>query len=325
MTSEAFVQLALKTFSCSQKELATRVGVSPTQISKWKKGEYLSMDMEEKFRSLTGIDNHDPSVVLWAGSLEAAIRWEQLIDYLAELASNGDETGYITYPLSNDEGLLYWHTFYTLQEMGVQIPPEFPRELETIGTHDGDDYDYEADFSAIEDNPHATLIYQIYKSLTDVYGFYSAYISDLMYDDTLDLMDSPACDIEHCLLELAASKLEPDPQLAPNFLQFKHRVMSDYKNWLTVVKDRAFRAGAPLRAELLDLVNLSHEGLGHKAEAEGFGFNNSRLHPDIYMNELLVGMRVIHQVLPAILKKLDITEEFTLDETELHLGPENDN
>jgi hypothetical protein len=38
------------------------------------------------------------------------------------------------------------------------------------------------------------------------------------------------------------------------------------------------------------------------------------------MNELLVGMRVIHQVLPAIMKKLGIDEEFKLDTSELRTG-----
>ena len=48
MRSEALVQLALNTLSCSQKELAMRLGVSPTQISKWKKGEHMSFEMEVK-------------------------------------------------------------------------------------------------------------------------------------------------------------------------------------------------------------------------------------------------------------------------------------
>jgi hypothetical protein len=37
------------------------------------------------------------------------------------------------------------------------------------------------------------------------------------------------------------------------------------------------------------------------------------------MNELLVGMRVIHQVLPAIMKKLGIDEEFQLNTSELQI------
>ncbi len=68
------------------------------------------------------------------------------------------------------------------------------------------------------------------------------------------------------------------------------------------------------------MVHASHDQLGHDAEAESLGFNGSRIHPDAYMNELLVGMRTIHQVLPAILKKLEIFDEFQIDGSDLRLG-----
>jgi hypothetical protein len=84
------------------------------------------------------------------------------------------------------------------------------------------------------------------------------------------------------------------------------------------MKEKAFRAGVPIRAELLNMVYQSDGALGHEAERESLGFNSSRLHPDIYMDELLRGMRVIHQVLPAIMKKLGM-DEFELDESDLHI------
>lgn len=68
------------------------------------------------------------------------------------------------------------------------------------------------------------------------------------------------------------------------------------------------------------MVYDTDDSLGQDAESESLGFNATRLHPDIYMNELLTGMRMIHQVLPAILKKLGIDEEFKLDTSELRVN-----
>lgn len=70
--------------------------------------------------------------------------------------------------------------------------------------------------------------------------------------------------------------------------------MQRYEDWLVTLKGMAFRRSIPLRAELRKLVRSSTDELSHEAEAERFGWNASRLHPDIYMNELLCGMRAIH-------------------------------
>ncbi|WP_394781328.1 XRE family transcriptional regulator [Undibacterium sp.] len=320
MDSEAFVHLALDILQCNQKDLATRLGVSPTQISKWKKGEHLSSDMEEKFREILQIGEQDPRFILWSGSFENARKWERLINYLANVAEQSAETGYDTYPLLDEYGLLCWETFHVLREMGVVIPKDFPKDLDIDYDEAGNaDDDGEEIFAVLERNPYSSLIYDIYKLLNDVYGFYCAYISKLMSDDELYLIDTPACNIEPCLMSLAACKLAEGHELASGFKKFRRQVEKEYTEWLTIVKDRAFRAGIPLGAELLDLVHHSADELGNDAEAESLGFNSSRLHPDIYMNELLVGMRVIHQVLPAIMKTLGIDEEFELDESGLRI------
>ncbi|MDR2213256.1 MAG: helix-turn-helix transcriptional regulator, partial [Pseudomonadales bacterium] len=289
MDSGALVQLALEALSCSQKELATHLNVSPTQISKWKKGEHMSHDMEKKLRAISNIGDRIPSFVLEAGSLEAAVKWERLIHYLAERANEYAETGYDTPPLRDDIDFLCWDTFHVLKEMGVALPHEFPKEL---------DRDYERDESGsaesavnlretIDQNPYSSLIYKIYQSMTDVYGFYAAYVSELINDDNLDLFDTPAEDFESCLLSLAASKVEVDPEFAPNKHKFTLGIEKDYEEWITIVKDKAFRAGIPLKAELLDLVNEDNDVLAVEAEEESSGINASRVHPDIYMDELL--------------------------------------
>jgi len=316
MNSNTLVQLALDSLACNQKELALRLGVSPTQISKWKKGEHMSEEMADKLRLLAEIGDLDPEFVVLAGSVEAATKWSRLIELLADYAHDAAETGYNTVPLTEHEGLLPWQTFHTLRQMGVQLPQTFPTELDI-------DYDAEEDVEAlwnlIDGNPHASLIYAIYKSLNDVYGFYAAYVCPLIFDETLDVFEEGS-EIDSCLLELAAAKLEEAPAIALNFVQFRRETMKNYENWLNIVKEKAFRAGVPLGAELLNMVYDSPEELGLEAEAESLGFNQGRLHPDIYMNELLTGMRVIHQVLPAILKKLGIEDEFQLDSSELRLG-----
>jgi transcriptional regulator with XRE-family HTH domain len=315
MDSEVFVELALKTLSCSQKELALRLGVSPTQISKWKKGEHMSGDMEKKMRKIADIGDKSPEFVVWAGSLEDANKWEKLIDFLAEAAESEAETGYNSAPLREDLSLLCWHTFHTLREMGVNLPSTFPKEL---------DFNYDKTdepWQVLENNPFSALIARIFKAFTNVYGFFSAYVIDLIYDDELELFET-AGNIDSCLMSLAAAKLEDEEVLglASKFQEFQHRVKKDYVEWLNIVKEKAFRARIPLRAELLGMVHETDDALGQEAESESFGFNASRLHPDIYMDELLRGMRMIHQVLPAIMKKLDIHDEFKLDVSELRVG-----
>jgi transcriptional regulator with XRE-family HTH domain len=316
MDSEALVHLALKTLSCSQKELALRLNVSPTQISKWKKDEHMSDDMEKKLRAIVNIGNKHPAFVVWAGSLENASKWEKLIKFLAESAESGAETGYDTDSLNENLELLCWQTFHTFREMGVDVPSTFPEELDFC-------YDETDDpWQVLETNLHSGLIYKIFKALTNVYGFFTAYVFDLIYVDELDLLNTAAGNIEPCLMSLAATKLgdEEVGKLASKFPQFRYRVKKDYVEWLNIVKEKAFRAGIPLRAELLGMVYETDEALGTDAESESLGFNDSRLHPDIYMDELLRGMRMIHQVLPAIMKKLDIPDEFRLDVSELRVS-----
>ena len=323
-SSPPYIDLALKILKCSQKDLAQALNVSPTQISKWKKGEYISVEMQEKFNELLHLGPYSPEFILLTGSLENAKKWDQLIQFIAESVRDNAETGYNTIPLYDDLVLLSESTLKTLQNIGVNIPCPYPDALDLDFSVSINDDEYENKFEhigqIIEENPYSSLIYDIFTALNDIYGFYAAYISEFFYDDDLDLYATDAFNIEYCLLELAACKIEtPLVGFAPNFQEFKFKTIHSFEKWINIVKEKAFRAGLPLRAELMNLIYDHHDAIGHEAEAESLGFNKARIHPDIYMNELLTGIRVIHQVLPAILKKLEIYEDFTIDKSNLRL------
>ena len=178
--------------------------------------------------------------------------------------------------------------------------------------------DDESPFEIVMRNPIAKLIYNIFVSFTNINGFYIAYIDELINSNALDL-EEIGIEIESCLINLAAAKINPDKKIAPHFKQFKQKVLQDYEEWLTFLKLKTIQAGIPLRAELMDMINLSRKEIGASAEAESLGLNKNHLHPDIYMNEILVSLRSIHQVLSYIMKKMKIYDEFKLDASDHYL------
>ncbi len=316
--SAAWVELSLTTLNCNQTQLARKLSVSNSQVSKWKAGEYISYEMTQNFRKILNIEEpRDPEVILWAGSLENEEKWTQLIKRLAEEAEY-EEIGYETYHLTDGKDLLPCLLVNVLTRMGVVPPNAYPTELEFDATHDSDLSEEEleeqsADIEAkVEANPYSRTIRDILSAIVPLWAFYEAYILEHLDHDfdeeTEDLLDIKS-ELQDCMIDLAAAKIqEVDVTFAPKIGPFRKDVISRFTMLVNKVKEHAFKEGKPLRAELMDFVRGDVDSLVDDVEVEP-EVNSESLHPDIYMNELLIGMRLIQQVLPKVVEALKINVE----------------
>ena len=75
----------------------------------------ISFEMERRLRELARIGDLEPDVVTSAGSVEAAMKWQQVIGFLADFAHEGAETGYNTVPLQDELELLTGTTIRILK------------------------------------------------------------------------------------------------------------------------------------------------------------------------------------------------------------------
>jgi transcriptional regulator with XRE-family HTH domain len=311
MSSDTLVKLALNSLGCSQKELAKKLGVSPSQISKWKSTEYMSLEMQDRLKEIANIEGYEPDFIYWVGGIEQARQWEKLIKEIAQYALLSCETGYVTDFLETDDellrGMLCRHTISILRDLGMTIPQVFPEELLLDDSY----------FNHEKQNHLYDLIRDGYEAFNNVYGFFYAHIAPIVFE--FEISDDPAHldgveigylgrQMESELLDLAFSMVAEESILTPNVRSFQHKTNRTFVEYITKIKQYAFHKSIPLKVELSDLLSGNTESLRESAEISSMGLTLDQLHPDIYMNEIIYNLRFMRQVLPSICKKLGITD-----------------
>lgn len=312
MSSDTLVKLALETLGCSQKELAKKLGVSPSQISKWKATEYMSIEMSNRLKEIVNIVGYEPDFIYWVGGIVQARQWEKLINEIAEYALCLCETGYATDPLlvqdeNGARGMLCVHTISILRDLGITIPQVFPEELlqdDSYLNHEKQNHLYD-------------LIRDGYEALNNVYGFFHAHIAPIVFEFEINDVSANLDGVEigylgrqmeSELIDLAFSMVAEESILTPNVRSFQHKTNRTFVEYIKKIKQYAFHKSIPLKVELSDLLSGDTESLRESAEISNMGLTLDQLHPDIYMNEIIHNLRFMRQVLPSICKKLGITD-----------------
>ena len=114
------IEYITKNTDLKQKDIAEKLGVTTGQVSKWKKGEYISSDREKELNKLAGLfgDNAD-----WAILVKTEENGKAWHDFLCEKDSRTE------FPVLNyeiDEWFFAQWLLEVLDELGVPIPEIAP-------------------------------------------------------------------------------------------------------------------------------------------------------------------------------------------------------
>ena len=119
-------------------------------------------------------------------------------------------------------------------------------------------------------------------------------------------------DIRVNLLFLAATTLELDKEFIksiPNFEQrfsvFKIKWRQFFSKKITTLKEIFFEYKTPIPHEFMELLTTEPHDLYDRFVYGDFEAPEDRIHPDIYMNEILEGLRDIQEILPKVLEVLE--------------------
>jgi len=301
--SSSLVKLAVKELQCTQAALAKKLSVSEAQVSKWIKGDHMSFDMRTKLAELANIGDFDPDFVTICGSLDDAKKWDALITYLIDWNCERIDFGF-------EPELVSLYLMQGLEKIGIQIPKPFPSELiYACGydkLHKEENEELSESFFA---HPLVNVINSILRTYSEIDEFIGLNIRNLglnhpdFQNDNLPEKN----EFELNEINLAIAKANIDEQIAPLFGRFRNRVLAETFEQLDAIKRQAIESGVPLEAELFDLINKDAETIDQEML---YADERVIIHPDIYMNELLLNSRRSIKMLQKIMVKLELEEDF---------------
>ncbi len=192
MTETTFlIETLLKTLNCTQTELAEKLGVSRSQITRWKQGDQMSGPKAELARNLLGWDDGvDPEGIRITRSLENYAKWKRCFYSIALHCREPDDYYSCNHKFEDLDEFwegMYSETLRVLDEIGVRFPKEFPKKIELdrycdlmryynsedewheeSETYEGGADEWFLRFeekikSSVKENPICKLVYRIYE------------------------------------------------------------------------------------------------------------------------------------------------------------------
>lgn len=269
------IEAALTVLNCNQKELAQRLNVSQTQISKSKSDEYMSEDYRVKLSQLTGLEETDLSLFLEVKCPVAAVKLKEVIAKLIDLADEESESPYSVESHSDyASGMLPSMIVNALSKMKVSMPYPLVDEISAIHTLMlNDEADgYETFLEKVKCSRFFFMVSKIAEHFANLCAFYVAYIYPL--DESLVGYEENVWAVEAELLQLSVAIACDEIEIL-YYRMNKQSVQKSLKKELLLLKHEAEQRNIRIPVDILELVlNEDTVMLCRKAEREALGFND---------------------------------------------------
>lgn len=318
------IEFALKMLECNQKELAIKLEVSQSQITMWKKGESISLASMKKICDLLAISEVAAENLDIVEAVHGIKNYEAWISYIISVihrnvnATESPVDIMCADSISEHPSHVAANALEAFVKCGVKFPNVLPDVIVQLSEVDLESIDYDL-LETLEDQEESNTHYQLISSFTHALTAYLSVFIQLENESDCEDIDQ-FNQVEWSIINHAAYRaiqLAEHTSLSQEILKVANYEAGNsgikLRENIDTLKKVLFKKSSPITVDLGMILTESPqdiiEHLNHVAEEKAFGFGEPPLHPDIYMNELLVNSRKQTAMLTEIYQALGLHNE----------------
>lgn len=320
MTPETnFARFLKKHTNYTLKEIANKLGITQAALKSYELGGDNDLEMafqvECNLPEILGLEYGLLPVQMFTDNTNSET-WLSIINELIDIANSGAQTGYNTPLLTDREherDLLIQDIVCNLLHCNLSFPDTVPQNfinfLNRQENNNMDDDTSELFFYEIENCETTHVLLTALKALTDISGYHYAYILPVENavepnNDNWEHLNDVCNNIEYSLPKLAFAQVasHKNPQHFNTVIDAVTKIAEELKSF-------TYPRNIPLERDPTFITTLSHDELGHMAEAKALGFFKNDYHPDYRINELHLHNAILEHKMSLLMKHLNVTDD----------------
>lgn len=279
------IEQIIESQNLTQKDLAAKIGVSPTQITKWKQGETIPMAQEDKLKQIFGLvgENLEFSLLL-DNDLEKASAWYDLF-----------ESRYGEIDDFEVEGkMVTERTLIKLTELGVCLP-ENPQSIDFISepmstwceffeTHSYE-FGKRIEWARVYMCPD--------ESLDDDYALFNIY-NDIYYSTH-----------EVALTKISSEIMDAIGASRQKFKEFSRVTKQNIMHRISILCENIYNKGVPLRKDFFRYFTDDAEELDEDGYFDSLGGHSIENFTSLSQREILGTLNQLCERVHSLEKKIE--------------------